>query len=78
LVYGGYVHLPRLFFTAATAIAAVAMLVLYWLNFDRLKLLAWIAPPFILFFAWRSLYSYFVFFIPVAYYAVLLKVKGRV
>jgi uncharacterized membrane protein len=78
LVYGGYMHLPRLFFAAATAIAAAAMLALYWLNFDRLKLLAWIAPPFILFFAWRSLYSYFVFFIPVAYYAVLLKVKGRV
>jgi len=78
LVYGGYVYLPRFFFAAATAAAAVAMLALYWLNLDRLKLLAWVAPPFILFFAWRSLYSYFVFFIPVAYYAVLLRVKGRV
>lgn len=78
LVYEGYVYLPRAFFAVATAIAAALSLTLYWVNFEKLRPLAWIIPPFILFFAWRSLYNYFVFFIPVAYYAVLLKVKGRV
>jgi len=78
LVYEGYVYLPRSFFTVATAVAAALALALYWVNFEKLKPLAWIAPPLILFFAWRSLYNYFLFFIPVAYYAALLKVRGRV
>ncbi|MEM4699978.1 MAG: hypothetical protein QXT74_03395 [Candidatus Nezhaarchaeales archaeon] len=78
LVYGGYIYLAPAFFTAATAAAAALLLALYWLRFEKLKPLAWVAPAFILFFAWRSLYNYFAFFIPIAYYFVLLKVKGRV
>jgi len=76
LVYEGYVYLPREFFTVAAATVALALLALYWLNLERAKHLAWLAPMFVLFFAWRSLPSYFIFFIPVAYYDALLMVRG--
>ncbi|RLF16177.1 MAG: hypothetical protein DRJ97_01790 [Thermoprotei archaeon] len=76
LVYEGYVYLPKEFFTVATVTVAATLLALYWLNFnDKVKYLAWVVPMFVLFFAWRSLPSYFMFFIPVAYYAALLMVK---
>ncbi|RLF11222.1 MAG: hypothetical protein DRJ98_04125 [Thermoprotei archaeon] len=78
LVYEGYLYLPKIFFTVATVAAALTLLVLYWLNFERVKYLAWIVPAFVLFFSWRSLQNYFIFFIPIAYYAALMMVKERV
>lgn len=76
----GLYGLPKTFFTLTLLLALLLALVIYALYFDRLKWAAWIVPAVILWFNYRSLANYFIFFVPVAYYAVLLNydlVRGR-
>jgi uncharacterized membrane protein len=73
----GIYALPSSFFTIMVAGAAIVGLVLYALYWDRLKWVAWIAPPLIFWFHYRSLMSYFTYFAPVAYYALLCAIDAR-
>ncbi|WP_152423149.1 hypothetical protein [Natrinema versiforme] len=59
-------------FTALVALSLFGSLFAYARFFDHVKWLVWIAPAFVLWFNYRSLYNYFIFFLPVAYYAILL------
>jgi uncharacterized membrane protein len=47
------------------------MLAAYWLYFDALRWMAWVAPVAIWMVNYRSLVSYWVAFLPVAFMAVL-------
>lgn len=66
-VYG----LPSTFHTLLLAGAGVVGIGLYALYWDRGPWVAWIAPPILLLWSHRSLNSYFTYFLPIAYYAVL-------
>lgn len=68
----GLAPLPKTFYSIALLGVTVTLLVAYILYYDRLKWAMWIVPAIILWFNYRSLQNYFTFFIPVAYYAVLL------
>lgn len=59
-------------FTALVALVLIVSLLAYARYFDRVRWIAWIAPAFVLWFNYRSLYNYYIFFLPVAYYAILL------
>lgn len=71
----GLAPLPTSFFTVTLLVLLVASLCLYSLYFDAARWLAWLAPILLLWVNYRSLQNYFIFFIPIAYYAVLL--RGR-
>jgi uncharacterized membrane protein len=59
-------------FTALVALVLIMSLLAYARYFNQVRWIAWIAPAFVLWFNYRSLYNYYIFFLPVAYYAILL------
>lgn len=69
----GVAAMPYGFFTALSLLVLAGSLAIYLLYFERLRWLAWIAPMFITWFHARSLQNYFIFFVPLAYYAWLLR-----
>lgn len=71
LVQGGHASLPYTFFQFALISTLITLLLLYWLNFERIKHIGWVAPMLIFFFHYRSLQNYFIFFIPVALYLLI-------
>ncbi|MEO1173548.1 MAG: hypothetical protein AAFX94_16075, partial [Myxococcota bacterium] len=66
---------PKSTFSLLMLCVLVLCLVLYAAKLPRVRWLGWVAPAVTLWFAWRSLHNYYVFWIPVAYWAVLL--RGR-
>lgn len=68
----GVENMSRSFFTVVLALMLAASLALYVVYFARLRWFAWIAPMLLTWFYARSLQNYFIYFVPVAYYAFLL------
>lgn len=66
-VYG----LPSTFHSVLLVVGGLVALGLYALYWDRGPWVAWIVPPALLLWSHRSLNSYFVWFLPIAYYAAL-------
>lgn len=69
--------LPKGYYTLLTVASFVVALGLYALYWDRVKWVAWIIPPLVFFWFYRSLNSYFVWFLPVGYYAMLCHLDLR-
>lgn len=69
--------LPKDYFTLLTLASFAVIFGVYALYWDRMKWVAWIIPPLVLFWYYRSLNSYFIWFIPIAYYGVLLHLDLR-
>jgi uncharacterized membrane protein len=65
LVVHGWVSVSPVLFGVTLSLVVLALTGLYFVRFERLKNLLWILPPFALFFAYRSLHSYFVYWIPI-------------
>lgn len=65
-VYTGIVHVDGWLLRFLAASAFVGLLVLYWTYFERMRDVAWLAPPLVLAFAERSLQNYFEMFYPIA------------
>ncbi|WP_144240050.1 hypothetical protein [Haladaptatus cibarius] len=72
---GTYV-LPKSFFTFLLLLVLIAGLALYALYFGQIKWIAWMAPAFVLLLNYRSLQNYFIFYVPIAYYAALLQLDA--
>jgi hypothetical protein len=64
-------NLPRSTFRIVTLTCILSLLGAYWYWFDRLKWIAWLAPPIILLWTPRSLPSYFNTAIPLAFVVLL-------
>lgn len=75
LSVSGLYPLPKTFFTTLLMMSLLVGAVVYSLYFDRLKWVAWVVPAFVLWFNYRSLQNYFIFFVPIAYYAMLLRLN---
>ena len=71
----GVYPLSKTAFTVLLLGALGILLVAYAIYFDQFMWFAWIAPAIVLFFNYRSLQNYFIFFIPIAYYTMLLKLE---
>lgn len=69
--------LPKTYFSILTVSSLVVVLGLYALYWERAKWTAWIIPPLVLFWYYRSLNSYFTWFLPIAYYALLCHLDLR-
>lgn len=68
---GGLFALPKVAFTLAVAVVAYGLLAVFVRVRGRWRWVAFLAPPLILFVHWRSLPSYFMWFVPVGYMALL-------
>lgn len=72
----GILGLSKTFFVVAVLGAYAFSLFVYALYFDRMEKMFWLSPAFLLFFHYRSLQNYFIFFVPVAYYLILIKTNS--
>ncbi len=68
-------QLPRSFYFLATAIVFVVLGVLYWLNFRLLKEVMWIFPGVFLWFSYRGLQSYYIYWLLLLLMALLVKYR---
>jgi len=73
----GVYALPKDYYTLLTVASFGVALGVYALYWGRMKWAAWIVPPLVLFWYYRSLNSYFTWFLPVAYYATLCALDLR-
>lgn len=69
----GVIDLPRQFYLAATVSVGILALVAYSLYFDRMPAAAWILPAIVMWFGFRSLHTYFLYWIPVLTLGVILE-----
>lgn len=70
--YAGVIGIPKLVFRVLEVGILALSLSVYSVWFQRVKWVAWVMPPLVLWFNDRSLFNYFLTFIPIAYYALLL------
>jgi len=64
LTQAGAVSLSEIFFTVCVIAVMILLLVYYCIHFDKLEYAVWIFPAIILWFSYRSLQNYFIFWIP--------------
>jgi hypothetical protein len=76
-VTSGLLSLSRLQFGVLLALIVVLLAGAYYMRFARLQHLLWLLPPIALFFSYRSLHSYFVFWLPVAAMWIDLEVRQK-
>lgn len=74
LIYLEWVDLIREWFTLAQIVLILASLALYYINYEKVKDVAWLVPVIFLFFGWRSFLNYFIHFAPITYYVWLRRV----
>lgn len=77
LVVREVMDLPAAVFTGLVVLGLACGVVVYARYFDRLKDLLWVIPPIIMFFSYRSLHSYFVFWIPIAFLWLDMRMANR-
>jgi uncharacterized membrane protein len=60
----GIVQLPQSFYTLATIGVTAVLTLAYWMHFRTLRHTLWLAPALIMFFGYRGLQNYFIFWVP--------------
>jgi uncharacterized membrane protein len=66
LVSRELVDLPSEAFLTLVVVGVVSSMAIYFLRFNRFQDLLWVLPSVVMFLSYRSLHSYFVFWIPIA------------
>ena len=72
ITLAGGVPLPPAFYLTATLVVAVALLVNYVVYFQKLSLAIWAFPATILWFSYRGLQNYFIFWVPLLVMSAVL------
>jgi len=79
ITLAGGVPLPPAFYLIATLIVAITLLVNYAVYFEKLTYAVWVFPAVILWFSYRGLQNYFIFWVPLLVMSAVLlykKVQG--
>lgn len=64
LSQSGAALLPQLFFTICTLLTMIFLMVAYYLKYDKMKYALWLFPAIILWFSYRGLQNYYVYWLP--------------
>lgn len=72
ITVAGGVPLPPTFYLVATLVVAATLLVNYFVYFERLAHAVWAFPAIILWFSYRGLQNYFIFWIPLLVMSAVL------
>jgi uncharacterized membrane protein len=75
ITLAGGVPLPPAFYLTATLAIAVTLLVNYLAYFEKLRYAIWAFPAIILWFSYRGLQNYFIFWTPLLVMSVVLLYK---
>ena len=67
----GILSLPKEFYSWVAMTAMLVLLLLYVLNFRQLKHTLWFYPGVVLWFSYRSLQSYYIFWVPLLIVAII-------
>jgi len=73
----GLVELPKAFYTAASLVVMLTLMLLYAANFDRWRHTLWLYPGLTLWFSYRSLQSYFVYWVPLLTAVIVEEARER-
>jgi uncharacterized membrane protein len=69
------VPLPPAFYLVATVVVAATLIVEYYIYFERLAFALWAFPAIILWFSYRGLQNYFIFWTPLLIMSAVLLYK---
>ena len=73
----GLVDLPKEFYATASLAVTVTLLLLYTAHFQRWRHTLWLFPGLMLWFSYRSLQSYFVYWVPLLLATLVVEATGR-
>ncbi len=73
----GLAELPKPFYSTASLVVLLTLLVLYTAHFQRWRHTLWLFPGLMLWFSYRSLQSYFVYWIPLLIGVVVVELGAR-
>jgi uncharacterized membrane protein len=73
----GLLPVDKVFYTVMTGAVAVVLIVNYYVYFDKLKYVVWILPGIILWFSYRSLTSYIIYWMPLMLASLILWYKAE-
>jgi uncharacterized membrane protein len=71
------VPLPPAFYLVATLMVAATLLVNYFVYFEKLALAVWAFPAIILWFSYRGLQNYFIFWLPLLVMSAVMLYKKK-
>jgi uncharacterized membrane protein len=72
MTLAGGVPLPPAFYLVATAIIAIVLIVNYVVYFEKLQYALWAFPAILLWFSYRGLQNYFIFWVPLLVMSAVL------
>jgi uncharacterized membrane protein len=73
----GLLPVDKVFYTVMTGAVAVVLIVNYYVYFDKLKYVVWIFPGIVLWFSYRTLTSYIIYWMPLMLAALILWYKAE-
>jgi uncharacterized membrane protein len=68
----GMIPLPMEFYTICTIVIVVALIINYFVYYNKIKYSMWIFPSIILWFSYRGLQNYFIYSIPILVASVIM------
>ncbi len=75
ITLAGGIPLPPAFYLTAAIVIAVTLLVNYFVYFEKLALAMWTFPAIVLWFSYRGLQNYFIFWVPLLVMSAVLIYK---
>lgn len=73
----GLLPVAKIFYTVLAASVMVALIVNYYVYFEKLRYVVWILPGIVLWFSYRALTSYIVYWIPLMLASLILWYKAE-
>lgn len=77
LTQSGALPLPKSFYSLATPVAMLVLLAVYAINFRVLRSTLWLYPGIVLWFSYRGLQSYYVYWVPLLIASAVAGLKER-
>ena len=71
----GMVPLPMEFYTICTVVIFIALIINYFVYYDKIKHAMWMFPTIILWFSYRGLQNYFIYWIPMLVASIIMIYK---
>lgn len=71
----GMIPLPMEFYTICTVVIFIALIINYFVYYDKIKHAMWMFPTIILWFSYRGLQNYFIYWIPMLVASIIMIYK---
>ncbi len=72
LTQSGIVPLPMEFYTVCTIVVFLTLIVNYFVYYDKIKYAMWVFPAIIMWFSYRGLQNYFIYWVPLLVASIIM------